>query len=78
MILTSLLRAPLHSLGQHNQNKVQHDSLGHAMPLVPALEDNENQVQYGFIGHVTLLIPVLVSCDANGIINSTNTFVRLR
>ena len=36
MLMTSSI-IPLHSLGQDNQNEVQHDSFGNVMPLALVL-----------------------------------------
>ena len=41
-------------------------------------QDDQNEVQHDFFGHVTLLAPASASHDADGIVNSTITFVKSR
>ena len=45
-----LSMAPLHSLGQHDQNEVQHDLFVHVMPLTLDLTSSDaDGVMNGFI-----------------------------
>ena len=86
--------APLHSLGQDNQNDGQHNSwscettgvcqhyviqmISSTLPLHSLGQDDQIEVQHDFFGHVTPLAPVSVSHDADGIVNDTTAFFRSR
>ena len=46
-------------------------------PLHSLDQDDKNEVQHDFIGYVTPLAPASASHDADGIVNSTTTFLCL-
>ena len=87
-----LSMVPLYSLGQNDQNEVQHDFFGHVMSLMMAfMSCDANGVINGTITplekdnwnevqhHFWPLIPLallLVSCYANSVVNGTITFLR--
>ena len=74
------LIAPLHLLGQVNQNDVQHDFLDIlSMALLHSLgQDNRHEGQHDFFGYVMLLALLWASHDSNGIVNGTIAFLRSR
>ena len=55
------LMAPLHSLGQENQNYVQHDFLGHVIILVPVSMSDQTD------GIINITTGFLVSKQSNEI-----------
>ena len=81
----ALLIEPVHSLGQDDQNVVQHVFFGHVMPLALALPQHDAngivndttvflRARPHLLGNVTTLAPAFVSHDTDSIVNDTITF----
>ena len=77
---TALSTAPLLSLVQDGWHEVQHDFLVSVMPLASALASSITpllSLGQDYRNEVWHMTP-LASCNANGIISSTTTFLRSR
>ena len=92
MPLVVLSMSPFCLLGWDDWNKLQHNFLvtwcqcwyhmtliALSMPLLHLLlQDALNEMQHDFFSHLLVLVLESASCDANGIINKTIAFIRIR
>ena len=70
---------PFHLSSLDDWNEVPNDFVTHVMPLwYSSGQDDWNEVQHEFFSHLTILPLASVSCDANGIVNSTIALIRPR